>query len=165
MVSSEETSITLTDLVPNTNYVISVVGADDLSVGGIAETSCETGAAAKFTDFGCSDAKLSLYVLEDNPDGLKDDTTEFTTTEHIAFAIEVSYDESEEEKSVDTTYVIRDASGNPVRVYNSDRHWDGSWITARHTGDLPDCVEAPGSYTLEVYFNGQLLAEKDFTVS
>lgn len=167
VVSSDETSVTLTDLVPNTDYEISIVGADDLSVGGVSETSCETGSAAKFTDYGCSDAELSLYVLEDNTDGLEDETTEFTTSEHIAFAIQVSYDETEEEKSVSATYVIRDSSGNLVRMYRSDtdRHWDGSWTTARHTGDLPDCVETPGSYTLEVYFNGQLLAEKDFTVS
>lgn len=111
---------------------------------------------------------MSLYVLEDNPDTLENSTDTFTTSQHIAFAIQANYEETEEDKNVTTMYVIRNSNGQPVYVYRNDdpgRSWSGSWTTARHTGDLPDTIEKPGSYTLEVYFNGDLLAKADFTVT
>jgi hypothetical protein len=142
-----------------------VVGADDLSVGGNAETTCLTGDAENFTDYGCENAQLTMYVLEDNEDSLETSSDTFTTSEHIAFAIEVDYEATEEDKAVTTTYVIRDSAGDPYQVYNSERTWSGTWTTARHTADLPNPIEVPGMYTLEVYFNGQFLASADFTVS
>jgi hypothetical protein len=164
-VTSDTNSVTLEGLIPNTSYQITVVAADDLSVGGNAETTCQTGEAEVFTDYGCENATLTLYVLEDNTDSLETPTDTFTTTEHIAFAIEVDYEATEEDKTVTTTYVIRDSSGNPVQVDTGERFWNGTWITARHTGDLQNTIEVPGMYTLEVYFNGQFLASADFTVS
>jgi serine/threonine protein kinase len=164
-VTSDTNSVTLEGLIPNTSYQITVVGADDLSVGGNAETTCLTGDAENFTDYGCENANLTMYVLEDNEDGLETSSDTFTTAEHIAFAIEVDYEATEEDKTVTTTYVIRDSSGNPYQVYNSERTWSGTWTTARHTADLPNPIDVPGMYTLEVYFNGQFLASADFTVS
>ena len=167
-VTSDSSSVVLEDLLPETTYKITVVGADDFAVGGEAETSCQSGSAEDFTDYGCTNPVLSLYVSEDYPDGLDSDSVSsstFTTAQHISFALEVSYEATEEDKSVKTTYVIRDTGGNPVKVYNSERNWSGTWTTARHTGDLPDCVTTAGEYSLEVYFNGQYVAGADFTVT
>lgn len=164
-VTTDTNSVTLEGLLPNTSYQITVVEADDLSVGGNVETTCLTGAADDFTDYGCEDPELSLYVLEDNEDGLETPSDSFTTTEHIAFAITVNYEATEEDKTVTTTYVIRDSAGDPFQVYNSGRTWSGTWTTARHTADLTNPIEVPGMYTLEVYFDGCFLASADFTVS
>lgn len=164
-VTTDSASVTLEDLLPNTTYKITVVGADDFTVGGEASTTCQSGDAGSFTDYGCTDPALSLYILEDNQEALETTSTTFTTQQHISFALEVSYDATEEDKSVKTTYVIRDAEGNPVKIYNSERNWPGTWTTARHTGDLPDPITAPGSYSLEVYFNGQFMADASFTVT
>ena len=164
-VTSDTNSVTLTGLIPDTTYTITVVGADDLSVGGDATTTCQTAEAEKFTKYGCHDVSMDLYVKENNPDSLTTPSTTFTTSQHISFTIEAGYEASDEDKSVDTTYVIRDAGGNPVMVYTSTRSWTGSWTVARHTGDLPNPVTTPGSYTLEVYFDGDLMASADFTVT
>ncbi len=108
---------------------------------------------------------MKLYVRENNPDKLTDASDTFTTEQHIAFSIQASYDATDEEKSANATYVIRDASGNPVQVYNGARNWKGEWTIAQHTGDLPNPITTPGSYKLEVYFDGGFMASADFTVT
>ena len=69
-VTSDTTTATLTGLIPDTAYTITVVGADDLSVGGDASTTCQTGDAAQFDKYGCTDVSMELFVKEDNPDKL-----------------------------------------------------------------------------------------------
>lgn len=164
-VTSDTTSVTLTGLIPDTAYTITVVGADDLSVGGDASTTCQTGDAEKFTKYGCTDVSMELFVKEDNPDKLTNPSTTFTTTQHISFVVYASYDATEEDKTVSTTYVIRDSSGNPYLVYSKGRTWSGSWTRSQHTGELPNPITTPGSYTLEVYFDGDFMASSSFTVT
>ena len=165
LVTSDTNSVVLENLVPDANYTIKVVGADEFSVGGSAETTCVTAEAEDYSNYGCSDANMSLYILEDNPDDLETPSTTFTSSEHIAFSIQVNYEASEEEKSAETLYVIRNSNNIPVYVYTSSRSWPGTWTTAKHTGNLPDMPQKPGSYTFEVYFDGGFLASAEFTVS
>lgn len=164
LITSDSNSAILSDLVPNTNYDIEITSADSIRVGGDATTSCRTGEAEPFTEYGCENAELTLYALEDNPDALETSTTYFSTSNHIAFAIEVNYEATEADKTATTAYVIRNADGNPLYIYNSSRSWPGTWTTARHTGDLPDTIPQAGSYTFEAYFNGRLMASAEFTV-
>ncbi len=167
LVTSDTNSVTLKNLVPEAEYTITVQTADDLQVGGTAETICVTDEAPDFTEYEASGAELTLYALEDNQDGLENETDSFTTDQHLAFAVQVDYEATDEDKTVRTLYIVRNADGTPVYVYRNDdpgRTWSGSWTTARHTGDLPDMPQKPGSYTLEIYFDGGLLASGDFTV-
>lgn len=71
LVTSETNSVTLDNLLPEANYTIELVNADELGVGGKAETTCVTSAADTYTNYGCTDASLTLYVLEDNPENLE----------------------------------------------------------------------------------------------
>ena len=167
LATTDTNSIVLENLVPDCNYTINIVSADSYTVGGTTETTCVTAPAEAFTKWDCSNAELSLYATEDNPDGLENATTTFTADQHLAFAVQVSYEATEEDKTVKTLYVVRDASGTPVQVYVpvEGRTWSGTWTTARHTGDGVEIPQKPGSYTFEVYFDGDLLASADFTVS
>lgn len=175
LATTDTNSIVLENLVPDSNYIIKVVSADEFTVGGSVETTCVTAPAEDFTQWDCEVDELSLYAWEENPgyeesrsgNDLVTSTTAFTPDQHLAFAIPVSYEATDEDKTVKTLYVIRDSDGNPVLVYANDngRTWSGTWLTARHTGDIPDMPQKPGSYTFEVYFDSQLLASTDFTVS
>lgn len=162
--TSETNSVVLENLLPNANYTIELVYADKLGVGGNAETTCVTAEASTYTNYGCTDPTLTLYVEEDNPDGLETASGVFKTDQHIAFAIQVSYDETEEQKSAKTLYVIRDAKGTPVFVYNSERTWEGTWLTVKHTGTLQYMPQTPGSYTFDIYYDGDFFASASFTV-
>lgn len=164
MVTSDTASVVLSNLLPNANYTIELVYADNLGVGGNAETTCVTAAASPYSKYGCSNPTLTLYVQEDNPDNLETPSSTFTVDQQIAFAIEVSYDETEEEKSAQTLYVIRDSAGVPVFVYTSSREWPGNWLTVKHTGNLPEMPQTPGRYTFEIYYDGAFFASAEFTV-
>lgn len=166
MATSDTNSVTLEKLLPNANYTIEVIYADDLGVGGNAETTCVTAEASNYTKYGCTDPTMTLYALEDNPDELKTASSVFTSDQQIAFAIEVNYDATEEDKSAKVLYVIRDSKDVPVFVFTNDdgRTWPGTWTIARHTGSLPEMALTPGSYSFAVYFDGQFMASADFTV-
>ena len=165
MVTSDTNSLIIEDVLPDANYTIKIEGADGLVVCGTAETTCLTEAAEPYTNYGCTDTSMTLYVLEDNTEGLETPSDTFAPDEHIAFSIEASYEASEDEMSADTLYIIRDSNGTPVRVYTSSKTWPGTWTTMYHTGDVPHTVEVPGTYTFEAYFDGCLKASAEFSVS
>ena len=162
MATSDTNSVVLDDLVPNANYHITISGADALTVGGEATTICKSGAADTYTDYGASDPELTLFSTNDTSTPM----SSFATDDHISFQLEIYYDATEEDKTVSSTYIIRDSDGNPYAVYEgSPRSFSGTWVLARRSGDLPDCIEVPGSYKLEIYFNGDFVASESFTVS
>lgn len=117
-----------------------------------------------YTKYGCSDVSMKLFVEEDNPDGLHTPSSVFTKNQHIAFQISAAYDATPEPKTAQTLYVIRDSAGKQVLTYSTTREWLGSWTTVAHTGSLPELPQEPGSYTLEIYYDGFFFAAADFTV-
>ena len=161
LISSDENSVTLTGLVPKADYIVKVVEADGFTVGGGAEATISTQGAEEYTGFGIKDVEISLSVA--SGDGTK--VTSFTTDQLIHFSIQASYDVTEENKEVATTYVIRDSDGKPAFVYNGSKNWSGTWVTVEHKGEIPDMPQRAGEYSFEVYFDGDLIAETNFSVS
>jgi hypothetical protein len=115
-------------------------------------------------DYSFQQPELTLYAREDNAETLDVPTTTFSTTEHISYAVQVDTEETEDDKTVSKSCMIRDASGNIVQSYNSEHTWPGIWTTIQSTADLPDPITVPGTYTLEIYFNDQFIASQEFTV-
>lgn len=150
----------LGDIAPEelTGNGLSSLRADLLEIIGL------TPEAPAYAKYGCRNPAMTLYVQEDNPVELETPSAVFRTDQHIAFSIQADYNATEDEKRALTLYVIRDAQGLPVLVYSSERTWNGSWHTIRHTGTLPDLPQTPGAYTLEVYYDGYFFAAADFTV-
>lgn len=161
LISSDENSVTLTGLVPKSDYIIKVVEADGFTVGGGTEITVSTKGAKEFDGYGVKDVSISLQLA--GGDGTK--VTSFTTTDLMKFAIQASYEVTEENKEVATTYVIRDSEGKPAFVYNGSKNWSGTWTTVEHKGEIPDMPQRAGEYSFEVYFDGALIAETDFSVS
>lgn len=160
LVATDETSVVLKNLIPESNYVIEVVGADGFNVGGEGETTCSTQSAAAFDEFGCHDVIPTLYELNDK----ETPRTSFTSNELIYFSIQAGYEVSVEDKVVKSTYVIRDSAGHPIMVYDGDKDWSGTYTVVAHTGYIPEMPQATDDYTLEVYFNNKLLTETTFHV-
>jgi hypothetical protein len=115
-------------------------------------------------DYSFQQPEVTLYAREDNAESLDVPTTTFSTTEHISYAVQVDTEETEDDKTVSKSCIIRDASGNIVQSYNSEHTWPGIWTTIQSTADLPDPITVPGTYTLEIYFNDQFIASQEFTV-
>lgn len=176
-------STVLKDLIPNTEYSISIATtAADASSRVFGETAAtvKTAAAQNFKDFGINpEAPLpmdggyvSLWTVPDKADwkytDLTDKKTTFSASEKIAVCLEVKAVNASD-TSIRLTYVIRDAEGHAVTDAVKTMAWNDMWYSRRHASAIPmpekDGAVLAGSYTLEIYVNGKLLASAPFSIS
>lgn len=176
-------STVLKNLIPNTEYSISIAttAADASSrVFGEIATDVKTAVAQNFKDYGINpDAPLpmdggyvSLWTLPNQSDwkytDLSEKKTSFSTAEKIAVCLEVKAVNASDD-SIRLSYVIRDAEGHAVTDAVKTMAWNDMWYSRRHASAIPmpekDGAVVAGSYTLEIYVNGRLLASAGFTIS
>ena len=108
-----------------------------------------------------TDVELTLTTAED----METPVTSFTANQQLHYVLQAGYETSGEDKTVAATYMIRDSENNPVYTYNSTKQWSGAWSTVNFSGTLPDMPQTPGTYTFQVYFDDQLIAEAAFSVA
>ncbi len=176
-------SAVLKDLIPNTEYSISIAttAADASSrVFGETVTGVKTAPAQNFTGYGVDPAAplpmdggyVSLWTVPDKADwkytDLTDKKTEFSASDKIAVCLEVKAVNASAD-TIRLSYVIRDAEGHAVTDAVKSMEWNDMWYSRRHASAIPmpekDGTVVAGSYTLEIYVNGRLLASAPFTIS
>ncbi|MBQ6431730.1 MAG: fibronectin type III domain-containing protein [Oscillospiraceae bacterium] len=176
-------STVLKDLIPNTEYSISIAttAADASSrVFGETNTSIKTAPAQYFKSYGIDpDAPLpmeggyvSLWTVPEKEDwkytDLSDKKTDFSVSDKIAVCLEVKAVNASTD-TIRLSYVIRDAEGHAVTDAVKTMQWNDMWYSRRHASAIPmpekDGTVVTGSYTLEIYVNGKLLASAPFTIS
>ena len=176
-------STVLKNLIPNTEYSISIAttSADASSrVFGETDTGVKTAAAPNFRDYGIDPETplpvdggyTSLWTVPSAEDwkytDLSDKKTEFSSAEKIAVCLEVKAVNPSDD-SVRLLYVIRDADGHAVTDAVKTIAWNDMWYSRRHASAIPmpekDGAVVAGSYTLEIYVNGKLLASAAFSIS
>ena len=182
-------STVLKNLIPNTEYrfAIETTSADASSrVFGETETAAKTVSAQNFTGYSIDPAAplpidegyASLWAAPDDwksPDkkefnysDLIEKKTTFSASDVIAILLEAkSFTASED--NVRLLYVIRDAEGHAVTDAVKTLKWNEMWYSRRHASPIPmpekDGAVVSGSYTLEIYVNGKLLASAPFSIS
>lgn len=168
VISLAENSYEFTGLLPDVEYSFDLSADNGLLVGGCEPTSARTLAAEKFDDYQTSGVFLGFFALPTKANwGLSDlltSTNIFSTSGGMAFAVEVSYQRTGADKSVDTLYIIRDKDNNVVAYSTGTLSWSGQSVKETHFGGFEQCPSTAGDYTLEIYFNGKLLTRKGFTV-
>ena len=87
----------------------------------------------------------------------------------IAVCVEVNA-VNQSDDTVTLLYAVRDASGNVVNDVSRELAWDSLWYNRRHANAVPlpaaqGEASVAGSYTLEIYINGKLLASTGFTIA
>jgi hypothetical protein len=164
--------VTITPLIPGTAFTFTIQSADSSTVfGGTA--SYEAPAAETFAGFMVTAADLNFrmcrtpakeaWALADVP--ATDYINTFVPDEKASFAITIGkvYGISEEE--VRTLAVIRDENGNVVDTFSVARSWSSMWYKNFGKLDLPSLPQAPGNYTIEVYFNEAIVTTQSFTIA
>ena len=168
IVTVSETTATFTGLIPGSTYTFEVSTLEELGLEGTTSVQASTPEAEQFTDYGISSLYCALYLQPENEDWTVNDLatrrTSFLPSEGIAFAIEAVYGVSSDDKTVTTTYVVRNSEGTVVDYYTGERSWDGLWTRAIHCGGLERTPQEPGEYTIEVYFDNQILTTLTFTI-
>lgn len=191
--AGEAHSVTLGYLPASADFELTIFALDSATntysaVFGITTLTFATPDAAPFSGYSLSPTAplgdgtaapgyVGLWELPEKENWTYDDLrtglrTTFDTDERIAFCIEV-HGHAYSTDATHVIYALRNADGQIIRYDSAELPWDSLWHSNRHVGEvlLPMQTDADGNdtvltgtFTFEVYFNGKLLAVKNFTV-
>ena len=177
VVKCAEAKGTITPLIPETTYNVTLQLTTDTSIFGAAG-SYTTAAAETFATQGLSADKIQSRLLKtpDNANWLADDVKDedyaatFTSGDKLSMVLEATVKFYVEHEDIDVMYVYRDSDGNPLPSLISEETID--WYDLFYDGkyqlgelDLPKAPTQSGDYTITVYFNGSPVASNSFTIS
>lgn len=179
-----DNSVTLEYLIPNAEYEFSLnVSATDAGKQLFGETSTrvKTGEIQNFDSFSITpktpidsaSGYVSLWLLPEKTNwkytDLSSRRTSFTANQKIAICVQVDGVAASDEQ-VRIAYVLRNSDGQVVNDIYADMPWSDLWYSRRHASAIPlPAAEGEssraGSYRVEIYVNGKLLASAGFTVT
>lgn len=177
VVKCAEAKGTITPLIPETTYNVTLQLTTDTSIFGAAG-SYTTAAAETFATQGLSADKIQSRLLKtpDNANWLADDVKDedyaatFTSGDKLSMVLEATVKFYVEHEDIDVMYIYRDSDGNPLPSLISEETID--WYDLFYDGkyqlgelDLPKAPTQSGDYTITVYFNGSPVASNSFTIS
>ena len=160
--TSDTNAADLSLVIPGATYEITVQGVDTAAVSTI---TFETPAASKFS--GSLSYSLCVTPSGDNwtHKNVKDYTTSFKASQSISMVV-FSKKNLGTSGSTKVLYVVRDADGKilpdlcAVQSVSNKTMWKNNYFYPT----LPKTPSATGSYTLEIYFNGERALSKDFKI-
>lgn len=170
VVRCDTTSATL-QLIPGAKYKISIEATGYTVFGG--KTTYEASVAPLFSGYWVSAEHLVFSMCRkpgwDNWDRTQvkaeDYTTAFTAGEKAAFVIRVNHEYTTSPDQIEILFVIRNAENIPVSIQTVTRTWTNMWYQGYGIQEIPVMPETPGSYTMEIYYNGGSVTTQNFTIS
>lgn len=171
VLSCSEPSAELVPLIPGATYTFSIQAAGGNTVFG-GELSHTAPAATSFKGYDIS-AQYIKFAMCRTPDKAnwgkkdvkkKDYTTEFTVGQSASFAITLDHEYSTSSDKITTLFLIRDGAGNVVSSHTQTATWTDMWYKGFGKLTIPVMPATAGSYTVEIYFNGQHVTTQSFTV-
>ena len=174
-VKTAENSAIISPVVPNASYTISICQENGSTVLG-GDVTVAVPAAPAFNGHALG------YIVKDNPiqfsmcvkpdiaDWSQSDvnayTDSFTVGQKAGFVGYIPSQYNTPEDLISVLFVIRDESGVLVRYdITPAAPWYSMWYRRYCELDVPSLPEIAGNYTIEVYFNGLLAHQQNFTVS
>ncbi len=163
------TEATLTGLIPGETYTIELRTAAGERLGGSASTQVSIPAGGDFASYGVTRFFLGLFVRPTTENWTANDLTTmdepvFTSGQTMVFALESLTGRSSSDDAVELVYVVKNATGAPVSTGSLASTWDGLWDGNLILGEVADMPQEAGTYTLQIYLNGQLAASREFTI-
>ncbi len=171
VISSPTNSVTLTPQIPSCTYSFTVQTADGNTVFGGTGTY-EAPAAEVFSGYllSAGDMDFRMCKTPENPEWTQHDVPEedykttFTVGESASFAVRLNHEYNTSPDEIVTLFVIRDSDGNIVSNETQQRTWTSMWYRGFGRINIPVMPNAPGTYTLDIYFNGASVTSQTFTV-
>jgi hypothetical protein len=167
-----ETSLLIYPVVPGSTYKLQLSAAGNESIiGGLLKY--KTPDATPFEGYGvkademdfsmCRTPSYSGWTRYDVPSS--DYTNTFSPDENASFIIHVNSEYSTSSDDITSLFVIRNQEGQIVSVLSSSETWRRMWYRNYCELDIPKLPQAPGEYSVSVFFNGQFVKSVDFVIS
>lgn len=176
LIRCTDARVVLTPRIPGATYHIEISSASGTPVFNNSHSHTCT-SAAKFADYDilvdystfnlCKAPAQEGWRGKDIP--VKSFTDTFAPGDKIGLVIKSSSHFIPHDK-ISALYVIKDENGSVIHELvelQTDISWYNMWQSQYpYTGiDIPKVPTAPGSYTLELYWNFQFVASVDFTIT
>ncbi len=177
VVHCTQNTCTISPLVPGATYHISFDLPETTPVfGGIGEYTAP--GAPTFDSYGVTSANFRFRMCH-TPEktgwkwySLMESvfTTNFKVGEKASFVMLLDVKPQLPAEEIETLFVIKDEAGNEISIQpGRTRVWQTMW--SAYNGqyatelDMPTMPQTPGSYTVDIFFNGCLVTSQSFTVS
>ena len=166
-----EPSLTLNPAFPKTAYTFQIQAADGTTALGGDGHSVTTPEAPSFEGFGltAADITIATFSAPEGEWGIDElnslpTKTDFSTGETIGFLLNGQGRDLSED-AVDVLVLLRDESGAVVLHRSANSPWNSVWTKNLYLGQLSETPQTPGTYTLEIYFNGALAGSQAITIA
>jgi len=177
VVKCTQPSAVISPLIPSAKYQFTIQAADGTSIFGNVKTQAIRNASV-YDDHGLSADHITTHLVK-TPDtedwhfesiGTAAYTSEFAVGDKISVVLQGTTNFYVPEDPLDILFVIRDGYGNVIPKYISEAtgDWKEIWYAGDyHYGelDVPTAPDAPGDYSLSIYFNGLAITVITFTVT
>lgn len=172
VLESDEPSVTINPAAPGSTYSFIIQTADAASVfNGTATAEVPALSGDSFSGYGMRAANItvSLYKAPDDSFTRYDlsdanATNAFSIGETIALKYFTSSIYQISDDNITTLIMIRDEEGRLAAVSTRNRTWDEMWDSGYCVEHMTQMPKIPGEYTMTIYLNGKLLAEKDIVI-
>lgn len=172
VLQTTENSVTIYPTLPKQTYEFTVQAADGTTVFD-GSFSAEAGTVKLFSGYTVSTENMTWWMVRrpsnsgwthsDVP--AEDYTNTFAPGENAAFIIKLDKKYSTSPDIITTLFVVRDANKQVVCTSTSSSSWTYMWYQYYCELDIPTMPTAPGTYTMDVYFNGMAAVQITFTIS
>ncbi len=171
----KENKAVINSLIPDSTYRIHLEDIKCTVLLG-SQKELTTGNAVEFQknfgSFTLSRDDLTFYMCRTpaRPNwgryDLSDDdyTTTFKVGESASFLVRAKKDCYRADESVTTMYIVRDKAGTPIATSQMTKIWTDMWQSYNCKLEIPTMPTEAGTYTIDVYFDGGLVHQQEFTI-
>lgn len=176
VIPCEKASAKISPLIPGANYKFVLQAADNRTIYNNRVTH-QTEEAKEFTENKFHAENMTFHLLKTPEDskwnfesiGEELFTNTFAPSDSASMVMESSADLYQPGTKIQGLFVFRDAYGNIIPELTSQvsYNWKTIWdAESTRTGelDLPQLPASPGSYKMELYFNGGFVTEFEITI-
>ncbi len=170
VVRTTTNSAVIPHMVPNATYSFTIQTQAGVTLFG-SEFQVETPAAPTFNKYTVATNNMTFTMCQ-TPDKENWEHKDITNFTHIfalgqkaSFKVVVNkvYDTSPDQ--ITTMFVIRDSEGNLISKDCTVSSWTAMWYQRRCELDVPQLPQVPGNYTMEIYFNGCIVHNQQFSIA
>lgn len=171
VVQCSENSGSIVPLIPGAHYSIVIKPGSGVSYfGQVLEFDAPEAEAFNSYDITaenvqylmCKTPNVTNWNYEDVASN--DYVTTFAPGDSASFVLRLNKETEVSDEEVTALFVIRDTDGNLVSNKYESRTWDSMWYQNNGKLTIPTMPEAPGSYCVEVYFNGAAVLTQEFEI-